>query len=255
MRPVVWKKHSDLENSAVESRQIEVMKALLLADMSDEVIAVGPPPIVSKRFDQRRAADRRARYERAAVQDICGAWPDSHTHLLGTTAILPTSMSHNVEDYLPKADVKAIHLLVERVLQRDRSIKLVTGAIEVDYCLKGASRYWQRTLHLSIVVVAADPDRAKEKVRKAFDLRANPLVTQPVQSTEITSPLGWIRYCFKSFSYGSVVRKSSYAADPLKGTLKGSRKQSLQKPEREAMLRSMAQTRWSSLRVRAVQKT
>lgn len=255
MRPIPWKKHSDLQAPAVERRQIELMKALLLADMSGEVLTVGPPPVLSKRFDQALAADRRAKYEQAALHDIHHACQGSDTHLLATTVILPTSLSHNVDAYLPDDDLKAIHRLVDSVLDRDRGIRLMVGAIEVDYCLKGTSRYWQRTLHLSIVVVAADFDRAKEKVRKAFDLKAHPLVTQPVRSSEIASPLDWIRYCFKSFSYGSVVRKSSYPADPLKGTLKGSRKQSLQKPEREAMLKSMAQISWSSLRVRAVQKT
>lgn len=254
MRPIRWNKHNDLQDSAVERRQIKVMKALLLADMSAEVKAAGPPPVLSKRFDQGRAADRRARYEQAAIQDINQAWRGRDTYLLATTVILPTSLSHNIGEYLPDAEIKAVHRLVDRVLERDRCIRVVVGAIEVDYCLKGTSRYWQRTLHLSVVVMAADLERAKDKVIKAFDLKAHPLVTQPVRSSQVTSPLDWVRYCFKSLSYGSVVRKSSYPADPLKGTLKGSRKQSLQKPEREAMLKSMTRVRWSSLRVRAVQK-
>jgi len=219
--------------------------------MDSEVVIAGPPPVLSKKFDQSRAVERRIKWEQGSLEEIDKALPTPGTHLLATTVILPDSQSFDIDDYLSEAEAESIQTLVAEALERDRSILLITGAIEVDYCLKGSERYWQRTMHLSIVVVAVNFERAKEKVRKAFGLKTNPLVRQPVRSKAMPTPLNWVRYCYKSLSYGSVVRKSSYAANPDKGTRKGSCKQSLQKPERDAMLKAMTYLQWSKLRILA----
>lgn len=253
--PFMYEFHEDLKTEVVSVRQGRMARDLKLAGLDRHVLSERSISYPARKFCQRRAAERRLLWEQQDLGELRLECQEPDTVPVAVTIVFPGSISLDVRDYLPRAAIKSLRRTVYRALKRDPSITLVVGAIEIDYCLKGGKQFWQRTAHLSMAVVAADFGSASKKVRTALGLTATALVPKPVVCRPMSEPMKWVRYCLKGLTYGSVVRKCSYPADPAKGTKAGSRKLTLHAPERNAMLRAMVNIQWSDLRIRARQSS
>lgn len=251
--PFMYIPHHDLTTAAALDKQLPLARDLKLAGLDRQTVSDGQFSFPARKFCQLRASDRRLLWEQQDLGDLRLECQEPDTVPVAVTIVFPDSVSFDVRNYLPRSAIKYVRRTIYRALKRDPSITLVVGAIEVDYCLKGGEQFWQRTAHLSMAVVAADFASASIKVRKALGLTATPLVPKPVVCRAMPEPLNWVRYCLKGLTYGSVVRKCSYPANPANGTKAGSRKLTLHAPERNAMLRAMVHIPWSDLRIRARQ--
>lgn len=227
--------HEDITKDGIEARQRAISHHSRLAGLRFPNKRAS-----SKYLCQKAAARLRAREESRTLEQLRKHYEEGNM-LFAVTLVFPDEQGCNERKVLGEKRASRLQHYLEQVMAREPEIGMIAGCLEVDRCHKGTEEFWQHTAHLSVAVSAVRKSTALKILKRAFALKPSAHVKRPVVIKRIFDARNWVRYCYKSLSYGSTVRRCTYDKKPGSNSAQQStRNVRLLPAERDALIRHLA---------------
>lgn len=237
-----WRSHADIAPNATEVAQQEMARCLSLAGMDSEILEREPALILSPNFCQWRAAAERVTAEKESLSKLHTRWTPK-MQLVAIHRVIPTTPDQSPTYALSEDAVAAAFRWLEKcpkkAMSKGKPIKVLVGCYEPDHIVDEQGRRWQGSIHAVGLIKASTFIEAKACAHEVYWSPSSEDVYRPLVCKEVNNLPGAVQYAFKSMQFGSITTRARWSD----GQRSWARNISLKAPERNELVRSMADMR------------
>ncbi len=237
-----WRSHADISPDAIDVAQQEIARCLSLAGMGSEILEREPALILSPNFCQRRAAAERVTAEKESLSNLHIRWTPK-MQLVAIHRVIPPapdqSPTYALSDEAVRAAFRWLEKCPKKAMSKGKPIKVVVGCYEPDHIVDEQERRWQGSIHAVGLIKASTFIEAKACAHEVYWSPSSEDVYRPLVCKEVNNLPGAVQYAFKSMQFGSITTRARWSD----GQRSWARNISLKAPERNELVRSMADLR------------